>query len=244
MIKILVASAEVKNNENLCQFLTNDRKFLIYNAYTVNDVLDKYTTVQPDILIIGSSLGITNCIDIINRISILPDIFNKCYTIVVATQNESSNIINQLPNLSKVYKILNKPFNISQTLDTINEISPILAIDELNFDDIRPIFLLLNISISSKGANYLMASIITCYYFPFLLEDLENYVYKRIAEYYNTTNDKVRENIRNTLSTLDNRYIDKNIFPLFKLFDYKDNTTPKHFIEIVSTYFRDKKRND
>ena len=49
MIKILVASAEVKNNQNFCQFLTNDKKFLIYNAYDINDVLDKYSTMQPDL---------------------------------------------------------------------------------------------------------------------------------------------------------------------------------------------------
>lgn len=244
MIKILVASADVSNNQNFCNLLTNDNKFFIQNAFTVSDTLDKYATMQPNVLIIGTSLGVSNCIKIINKISVFPNVSNNCYTIIVATRQETNNIIEQLQNFSKVYKILDKPLNFSQAIDTINEIAPIFIINELTFDDIRPILLLLNISVSSKGATYLMSAIIICYYHPFLLENLENDVYSRIANYYNTTHDKVRENIRNTLLTLDNSYIDANKFQLFKLFDFKDNTTPKQFIEIVSTYFRQKKRND
>ena len=147
MIKILVASAEVKNNQDFCQFLTNDKNFLIYNAYTVNEVLDKYSTIQPNILLIGTSLGISNCIDIINRVSILFDISQKCYTFIVATDNEVHDIISNIDNFSKIYKILYKPFNITKTLAAINEIAPVLGIDDLTFDDIRPIFLLLNLSV-------------------------------------------------------------------------------------------------
>ena len=242
MIKILVASAEVKNIQDFCQFLTNDKKFFIFNASTVHDILDKYLTLQPDVLIIDTNLGVSNCINIINKISILSNNFHKCHTIIVATYDEANNIIIQLDNFSKVYKILYKPFDIEKTLDVINEITPILVIPELTFDDIIPIFLLLNLSISAKGSTYLMASIIACYYFPFLLENLETDVYKKIAEYYNTTQDKVRVNIRNTLLTLNATYINKTKFPLFKLFDFKDNTTPKRFIEILSIYFRHKKK--
>ena len=221
MIKILVASAEAKNNQNFCQLLANDKKFFIYNALTVNDALNKYTLMQPHILIIGSSLGVSNCINIINKISSLPIATNKCYTIIVSSLDETNAIIKQLNNLSMIYRILYKPLDITEALATINEIAPILSIKELTFDDIRYLLLLLNISVSSKGANYLMASIIACYYFPFLLENVENDVFVKIAEYYNTTRDRVRENIRSTLSSLDNRYIDRCAFPLFKLFDFK-----------------------
>lgn len=244
MIKILIASAEVNNNQSLCRLLTNDKKFFIHDAFSVNDVLDTYAIMQPDLLIIGTSLGVSNCINIINRISMLPNLLNNCYTIIVATQTETNNIIEKLHNLSKVYKIIDKPFNINKILATVNEISDILIINELNFEEIRALLLLLNINITSKGAHYLIYAIITCYYLPCLLEDLENDVYNRIAEYYNTTQEKVRINIRNTLLTLDTHYIDKTSFPLLKLLDSKDNTTPKRFIEIVSTYFRHKKRND
>lgn len=241
MIKILVASAEVKNNQNFCQFLTNDKKFLIYNAYDINDVLDKYSTMQPDLLIIGTSLGASNCIDLINRISVSFDISHKCYTFIVATEEESNNIIKNINNFSKLYKILYKPFNITKTLVAINEVVPTLGMEDLTFDDIIPIFLLLNLSVSSKGSEYLMSSIIDCYYVPFLTRNLETTVYKDIAKYYNTTEDKVRSNIANTLLTLNTEYIKDVKIPLLKLFDFRDNATPKHFIEILSTYFRHKK---
>ena len=241
MIKILVASAEVKNNQDFCQFLTNDKNFLIYNAYTVNEVLDKYSTIQPNILLIGTSLGISNCIDIINRVSILFDISQKCYTFIVSTDNEVHDIISNIDNFSKIYKILYKPFNITKTLAAINEIAPVLGIDDLKFDDIRPIFLLLNLSVSSKGSAYLMASIIDCYYMPFLARNLETEVYKDVAKYFNTTEDKVRANIANTLLTLDTTCIENVKSPLLKLLNFKDNATPKHFIEILSMYFRHKK---
>ena len=241
MIKILVASAEVKNNQNFCQFLANDKKFLIYNAFTANDVVNKYINVQPDILIIGSSLGELNCINIINRISVVLDISHKCYTFIVATDKESNNIIRNINNFSKIYKILYKPFNITKTLIAINEVVPTLGMNDLTFDDIIPIFLLLNLSVSSKGSEYLMSSIINCYYVPFLTRNLETTVYKDIAQYYNTTEDKVRSNIANTLLTLNTEYIKDMKIPLLKLFNFKDNATPKHFIEILSTYFRHKK---
>ena len=242
MIKTLVASAEAKNNQDFCKVLTNDKNFLIYNSFDVNDVLEKYASVQPDVFIIGSSLGVSNCIDIINRISVIPDAFNNCYTIIVATHNESINITEHLDNFSKVYKILYKPFNIKRTVDAVNGIAPILGINKLTFDDIIPIFLLLNLSVSSKGSIYLMDSIIACYYVPFLLRNLETTVYKDIAMYYNTTEDKVRSNIANTLLSLDTKCIKNINDPLLKLFDYKDNTTPKNFIEILSMYFRNKKK--
>ncbi len=244
MIKILIASAEVKNNQNLCRFLTNDKKFFIYNAFTINEVLDKYSTIQPDVFVIGTSLGVSNCINIINKISTLPNVFHNCYTIIVATRDEASKITVELENFSKVYKILYKPFNIVKTLDAINEIAPTLEINKLTFDDIIPIFLLLNLSVSSKGSIYLMASIIICYYVPFLSRNLETEVYKEIAKYYNTTPDKVRANISNTLLALDTTSIERVKIPLLKLFNFKDNATPKHFIEILSMYFRHKKRND
>ena len=244
MIKILVASAEVNNNQNLCQLLTNDKKFFIHNVSNFNDVLSTYAIIQPDLLIMGSSLGVSNCINIINRISILPNLLNNCYTIIIATQTEANSIIEKLHNLSKIYKILDKPFDINKILTTINELSDFLVIKELAFEEIKALLLLLNINITSKGAHYLIYAIVICYYLPFLLEDLENDVYNRIAEYYNTTQEKVRINIRNTLLTLDTQYIDKTSSPLLKLLDSKDNTTPKRFIEIISTYFRQKKRID
>ena len=117
-----------------------------------------------------------------------------------------------------------------------------MTLNELTSDDVKSILLMLNISVSSKGANYLIASIILCYYCPFLLENLENDVYKRVADYYDTTKDKVRENIRNALLNVDNSYIDKFSSPLFKLLDYKDNITPKKFIEIMATYFRNRNK--
>ena len=242
MVKTLVASAEEKNNKAFCKFLTNEKNFLIYNSFNFNDVLEKYAAVQPDVFIIGSSLGISNCIDIINRISIISDAFNSCYAIIVATHNEAINITEHLNNFSKLYKILYKPFNIQKTFDTVNEITPILNISKLTFDDIIPIFLLLNLSVSSKGAMYLMDSIIACYYVPFLLRNLETTVYKDIAMYYNTTEDKVRSNIANTLLTIDTKCIKDATNPLLKLLNYKDNTTPKQFIEILSMYFRNNKR--
>ncbi len=242
MIKILVASAEVKNNQDFCQFLTNDKKFFIYNAFNDNEVLDKYINLQPDILVIGTSLGVSNCINLINRISTLQDAFNSCYTFIVATDNEASNITSHLNNFSKIYKILYKPFNIVKTLNAINEITPTLGISELTFDDIIPIFLLLNLSISSKGSIYLMDSIMACYYIPFLSKNLETTVYREIAQYHNTTTNKVRSNIANTLLTIDTKCLDRVNIPLLKLFNFKDNTTPKQFIEILSTYFRHKNK--
>lgn len=241
MIKILVASAEVKNNQDFCQFLTNDKKFLIYNTFTVNDTLDIYTTIQPDILIFGTSLGVSNCIDIINRISILFDVSHKCYTFLVATDYEAYEIIKNINNFSKLYKILYKPFNITKTLLAINEIAPIIGMEDLTFNDIMPFFLLLNLSVSSKGAEYLMASIIDCYYIPFLSKNLETRVYKDVAKYFNTAEDKVRANIANTLLTLDTEYIKDTKNPLLKLFNFRYNATPKRFIEILSMYFRHKK---
>ena len=99
MIKILIAGADVNNNQNFCRFFIYDKKFFVYNALTVNDVLDKYSTMEPNILIIGTSLGVSNCINIINKISSLSNISNKCYTIIVATLDETNNIIFKLKNI-------------------------------------------------------------------------------------------------------------------------------------------------
>ena len=88
-----------------------------------------------------------------------------------------------------------------------------------------------------------MSSIIDCYYIPNLSRNLETTVYKEIANYYNTTPDKVRSNIANTLLSLDTKCLEKIKIPLLKLFYYKDNASPKQFIEILSTYFRHKKND-
>ena len=238
MKKVLIANQNIKQNEQFCQYLANDKKLELEVTETTNGIstLNKYIEIEPNILVLDSCFNDMNCIEILDRLSMTIKEKMNCNTIL--TMNRQNKEL-YLTNTAKIYKVIYDSLDFKCLLDTINEMCSYKEYEELTEFDINLLLLKLKIALNSNGADYLREAIMQCYYYPYLLKTLDD-VFSLIAKKHNKTNASIRSSFRTALEPL-------NVFrkiidcPIMKYFNFDDNITPKDFLEIVTMYFHRQK---
>lgn len=120
MIKILIGNENATDNSNLSQFLSNDKKYIIENTYDGKSTFSKYIETKPDILILDSNFSDLNYIEIIDRISSLPD---KKYPNNIILILHNSEEVFRLKNYTKIFNILKSDYKFEDIAKIVNSLS-------------------------------------------------------------------------------------------------------------------------
>ena len=180
MIKILIGNENATDNSELSQFLANDKKYIIENTYDGKSTLSKYIETKPDILILDSNFSDLNYIEIIDRISSLPD---KKYPNNIILILHNSEEVFRLKNYTKIFNILKSDYRFEDIEKIVNSLSlklkkPILTVAELNIYLSQLCF-----APRSQCTDYTRTAILHCYEHPESQTSLQN-IYKIVAKVY------------------------------------------------------------
>ena len=232
MLKVLIANQQ---NTKFYKYLSqHDKRLEIIRTTDGFTTLNKYFEVHPHVLVLDSNFKDMNCIEILDRLSITVNEKRNCNTILTIDNN---NIFFPT-NVSKVYKILYTPIDMKCLSETINEIYCETQYQELDEKTLDLLLLKLKFSLNSNGTKYIKEAITQCYYYPYLLQNLDS-VFDLIAKTHNISNEAVRSSFRTALIPI-NRYREHIQYKFLKLFDDTRNITPKYFLEIITMYLQRK----
>ncbi len=235
MIKILVANSNTKQNFRCCENLSIDKDIKTLSTYSGITTLEEYLKTNPDILVLDSVLRDMHYTEILNRLSNSLEERNACNIILTTSRLNSLYRC----NIAKVFKVLHKPLNYKELVETVNLMKPGFLNCQLAEVEVEDILVHLGFNMYSNGTKYVVFAILQCYYNSNMLNNLDK-LFEIIAYTYNTTPASVRSCIRNALVPVNTSRNTLNN-PLLDLFDNTRNITPKYFIDIVCTYFRIKK---
>lgn len=234
MKKIMIADDNKEFNSCCRNFLTKDSSIDIV-SYTIDGLttLERYLNLRPDILLLDLNLPTISGIEIINRLTSIPEEKNLCNIIVMTGSEEFRN---QIINTSKIFKIIPKPCNLVDIMMTIHEIDISERTNSINVEDINSLMKKLSFNLYTKGTKYLIDSIIIANNNPDLLYNISE-LYSYVAGINNTNPNIIKWSITNSLSTM-NRFVDKEM--LYSLFDEYDGRkmSPKYFIGILINYIK------
>ncbi len=234
MKKIMIADDNKDFNSCCRNFLTKDSSIDIVTS-TIDGLttLEQYLNLRPDILLLDLDLPTLNGIEIINRLTSIPEEKNIC-NIIVMTGSECYR--NKITNTSKIFKIIPKPCDMVDILMTIHEIDNVKRPNTINIEDINSLMLKLKFNLYTKGTKYLIDSIIIANNNTDLLYNI-NDLYSYVAKINNTNTNLIKWSITNSLSTM-NRFVDKGM--LYSLFDEYDGRkmSPKYFIGILIRHIK------
>lgn len=234
MKKIMIADDNKDFNSCCRNFLTKDTSIEIV-SYTIDGLttLERYLNLRPDILLLDLDLPTISGIEIINRLTSIPEEKNLCNIIVMTGSEEFRN---QITNTSKIFRIIPKPCNLVDVMMTIHEIDISERPNSINIEDINSLMKKLNFNLYTKGTKYLIDCIIIANNNTDLLYNISE-LYSYVAGINNTNPNIIKWSITNSLSTM-NRFVDKEM--LYSLFDEYDGRkiSPKYFISILIHYIK------
>ena len=178
MSRVLIADDD-KNIASACtNFLTNEKNIEIIDVVNNGkDALDSYMKNVPDVMILDLKMPDMSGLEVLDKLSNSYVERRKNNIIVI-----SGSLMDLFPyNTAKIYRILPKPFEFDELIDTINEIQGIIDDNYLE-NLIDDLFKKLRLYIlSSKGIIYLKQAVIFCYKDENLFYNMSN-VYELIAE--------------------------------------------------------------
>ena len=234
MKKIMIADDNEDFNSCCKKFLTKDNTIDIVTC--TNDgltTLEMYLNIKPDILLLDLDLPSLNGIEIINKLTAIPEEKNLCNIIIMTGSEEFRK---KLINTAKIFKILSKPCDLVDILMTIHEIEIIQRPDSINLEKINSLMTKLKFNLYTKGTKYLIDCLIIANNNTDLLYNISA-LYSYVAEINNTNPNIIKWSIINSLSTM-NRFVDKNtLCSFFNDYDGR-KISPKYFIGTTLSYIK------
>ena len=228
---VLLANSDVSQLENYCNYLSAKPNLHITSIDTGIDALNAYKKLNPNIFIIDTNFKDVSCSEIIDKISITR---KECQNSNVILTTYASDFY-PISNVEKIYKILYKNFNFDMLGNAVRDICLNHKYLELNETDIKLMLNSLEFNVNSGCTKYLIEAIIQCYYYPYLLNNLDN-VAKVISYQFDVPEDTVKYAFRNSLRPINTYRNSIKGSTLMNLFDETRNITPKYFLDVITTY--------
>lgn len=238
MLKVLVASENIKQNSQCFDYLAKDKDLEVISTNDGLTTLNEYISERPNILILDTFFRDLNYTDIIDKITKLDDESSKCNTIL--TVNTDIKKLD-LRNVEKIYSILSEPVNFEDFSQALANMKTKCKYTEITVDEVNAYLSRLYFNLGSNGTNYIRSAIFYCYYNPSALKSLDS-IYDFVAKEYNVDTKTIRAGIRSSLIPLNTYRLFNSQNKLLTIFDiYKDNITPKQFLKTFVPYLRYKK---
>ncbi|MCI8621228.1 MAG: hypothetical protein HFJ50_05810 [Clostridia bacterium] len=238
MQKILVANENIKQNLSICNYLSIDKSLDISSITDTASICRAYFEINPNVFILDSSCNKISYTDILDKISDTPNEKQKRNTLITLDKlNDNLKLV----NMSKVYQVFPKPLNLSEIYSTINLMKDKQNTKYLSQEEIYSLFLNLNLSLNSKGTHYLVCAVLQWYYNPISIRSLDN-IFNFIASQYDVSKMSVRSAVRRTINSIPLSNLDHIKDPFLKKLTNSELLTPKTFLNIITKYFREKKK--
>lgn len=233
MFKVLVANENSTQRENICNSLEkSNQKLDIISVNSGTSALNSYNDLNPNAFIMDTKFKDLPCNEILEKLSSTKKESKICNIILTAKANEK---IFPISNTEKIYKILFKPIIDDDLNKTVSDIYIDSKIPEIDKISLKLFLLDLKFNIHSLSTKYLIEAIYQCYYYPNLLENLDDII-NLIAFKFNTNSKTVKAAFRNALRPINiyRKEITQSTF--INLFDPFRNITPKYFLEVITMY--------
>lgn len=232
---VLVANSNNNQLTSFCDYLKTSSRLHIANATNGKDAIDAYKKENPNVFIMDTNFKDISYNEVIDKISITRKECKNCNIILTTYPNEISKIY----NVEKIYKILCKDFSYNILGSAVQEICVGNKYAELDEIDLKLMLVDLKLNINSSCTKYLIEAIYQCYYYPNLLNNLDD-VIKSIACQFEVPEDIIRYSFRNALRPVNNYRNGIKNSEIMNLFDESRNITPKYFLDIITTYLHKK----
>ena len=237
MIKVMIAEDNKELCENCLEFLTNDNDIKVVSCVLDGEkALEKYFEIQPDVLLLDLNLPKISGLDVINTLSRFQEEKEKCNIVVVSG---SIDLMHQLYNTVKIFRVIPKPADFEYLLETIKEI-PIKNIEiEINQRELKELFLELNLNIYKPNVKYLISAINIAYKQPYLLSNIKD-LYSEVAKEYELSSKTIKWGIRTSIDTLNRSMTIDDFCSIFSIKIKPDSITPKYFITFIVEHFKER----
>lgn len=237
MIKVMIAEDNKELCENCLEFLTNDNDIKVVSCVLDGEkALEKYFEIQPDVLLLDLNLPKISGLDVINTLSRFQEEKEKCNIVVVSG---SIDLMHQLYNTVKIFRVIPKPADFEYLLETIKEI-PIKNIEnEINQKELKELLLELNLNIYKPNVKYLISAINIAYKQPYLLSNIKD-LYSEVAKEYELSSKTIKWGIRTSIDTLNRSMTIDDFCSIFSIKIKPDSITPKYFITFIVEHFKER----
>lgn len=233
MITVMIADDNPAFCKSCFEFLTKDEDIKVVSfVYDGEEAINKYLSIQPDVLLLDLNMPKATGFEVINALSIYPKEKEKC-NIIVMTGEVAMQV--NLYNMSKVYSILPKPVGFEVVLEKIKELAH--ENEEIDISELKRILLELRINIYSNSYRYLIALVTLAYNQPSLLRNIKD-LYIRVAKQFKVSPYTVKWSIRSISDVLNRTDSIDKICDIFKLSYRPDSISPKFFITLIIEYLK------
>lgn len=240
MIRAIVYEDE---QEHSCsRFLTQEKNLDLIHINSENKILDTYSKVLPNVLILNINMFSKNYADIVQTILLLPNNFNLHSILILCSINETFCVSHS----SKTIHFIRKPISKDILINSINSYDIQTNDNNSNFlndklhQDVFKLQTNMKLPNYTNGSIYLRKAVRDCFREPRNLNNLDN-VYKRIAAIHGIEDyRKISWDIRNTLNVYREHY-SSNESTLKELFGNDfciEDITPRHVISAMVVYLR------
>lgn len=232
MLKVMIAEDNTALCTSCLEYLTKDNEIKVVSC--VNDgeqALQKYLKIKPDVLLLDLNLPKMSGLEIINALSSYSEERTKCNIIVFSG---NMDLLAQLYNTAKVYRVIPKPANFEYILSVVKEINA--KNKEIDQKELKELLIKLKFKVFTKNSQILIEAINMAFDKPYLLNNIKN-LYAEVAKLRNTHPTSIKWSIRNSIDSLNRAMTIKDFCSIFSL-EYKiDAITPKTFITLIVEYF-------
>ncbi len=236
MYKVLISDSNEKEILDCFEYLsTKNRNLNLYKMLSGKETLDTYVNLEPNILILNTSLKDMSGVEVLDKLSMSIEERKKCNTIIIAN-NQDEQL--KIKNASKVYKILSKPYEFEELSKTVEIMCQKDDYSQLSPKYLDIYLLTLGFCMSSNGTLYMKTAIQIGFCFPYYLSSLGQTI-KYIAKEYSVTESTVKNALVASLKPLNNNLVysyDKK--SLYNLFNKNKNVSTKEFIQISVSYLK------
>ena len=227
--RIMVAEDNTSVFSCYQKFLSKDEtiEFVGY-APDGDSAIKMYKETNPDLMLMDLRLPKKNGLEILNEITNYESENIKCNIIVISGDRE---LMHNLYNTRKVYKIIPKPASLSSIQNTIYEFKKEQMLNDFSENKCEDLLMKLKLNPYSKNGRLLTEVIKLCYFDLELLDNMKQ-IYLILGQKYSCSPEKIKSSLRSIIGTA-NRFSDyatlNSIFYIENN-NYNKTISPKQFI--------------
>lgn len=227
--KIMIAEDNTSVFSCYQKFLSKDKTIeFIGHALDGESAIKMYKEKSPDLLLLDLRLPKKNGLEILNEITKYESNNIKCNVIVISGNAE---LMRQLYNTRKVYRIIPKPISLNLIENTIKEFQKEQEEEYFSENKCQDLLMKLKLNPYCKNGRLLTEAIKLCYFDLELLDNMKQ-IYIILGSKYSCSPEKIKSALRSIIGTANRFSNNSTLSSIFYIEneDFNKSISPKHFI--------------